>query len=110
MARVIDFLKRLIKLVEGGKVSEAKMHEVFNGSVLDTTGGVGVYQDGNLALGKGVIPLSPDRITGIHWPEPAALPQPKAPPPVLKPKPEPKPLPIQKKEERWKPKEGGSGL
>lgn len=80
MAKALDVLKRMVRLVEGKKIPEREIHRILNGTVIN---GGGVYRNGSLYQDDKVQNLSADKINVMEWPKAVA----KA---ALKPKPEPK--------------------
>jgi len=70
MAKSVDVLKRLVRLMQAQKVKETDMHAILNGAIVN---GGWTYQDGSIknnATGR-VETLSPDRIVSFVWPVPA---------------------------------------
>ena len=110
MATSKAVFKRIVALLESGKITETEGHRVLNGAKITHSGQTGTYQNGNLVLGAGVVPISPDRITSVIWPSvktlaPVKAPAAKAPAPPAK-----APAPKEGKQLKLFDKKGGSGL
>jgi len=65
MATAKDVLRRLVVLLDSGKIQDSEIQGVLNGAVVN---GQYVYTDGNLKGDAGVVPLSPDKIVSFKWP------------------------------------------
>lgn len=78
MAKAKDVLKRLVVLLDNGRVKEADVQAVLNGALIN---GMGVYCDGDIVRDGRRKPLNADAINSIAWPKADKPPAPKPPAP-----------------------------